>query len=230
VARLTAPAHRITEALRGREDVVALGDPPASYLGRSAVAGLLDASVRELRRFHREQPLRSAMPREELRRRVFARSPEPAFALVMDAMVARGEIRLTAEAVALGEHKVTLTASEAEVRRLLVAEAKKAGLAGLDLAAPPEGLGREPKVVERVARVLVEEGVLLRVGDFLVHREPLDELKDEVRHRWPPGSRLDVAGFKDLTGLTRKFVIPLLEFLDRERVTRRSGNERLVLA
>ena len=48
----------------------------------------------------------------------------------------------------------------------------------------------------------------------------------------PPGagSHLDVAAFKDLTGLTRKFVIPLLEFLDRERVTRRAGSERLVLA
>ena len=54
-------------------------------------------------------------------------------------------------------------------------------------------------------------------------------LKDEVRRRWPPGSRLDVAGFKDLTGLSRKFVIPLLEYLDRERVTRRTGADRFVL-
>jgi selenocysteine-specific elongation factor len=50
-----------------------------------------------------------------------------------------------------------------------------------------------------------------------------------VRRRWPPGSRLDVGGFKELTGLSRKFVIPLLEYLDRERVTRRAGNDRLVL-
>jgi selenocysteine-specific elongation factor len=79
--------------------------------------------------------------------------------------------------------------------------------------------------------VLGDEGLLLRVGEaFLVHRDRLDALKAEVRQRWPPGTRLDVAGFKDLTGLTRKFVIPLLEFLDRERVTRRAGNERQVLA
>jgi selenocysteine-specific elongation factor len=55
-------------------------------------------------------------------------------------------------------------------------------------------------------------------------------LKAEVRERWPPGTRLDVAGFKELTGLSRKFVIPLLEYLDRERVTRRSGSDRLVLS
>jgi selenocysteine-specific elongation factor len=62
-----------------------------------------------------------------------------------------------------------------------------------------------------------------------MHRDRLDELKADVRRRWPPGSRLDVAAVKDLTGLSRKYVIPLLEYLDRERVTRRSGNDRLVL-
>jgi selenocysteine-specific elongation factor len=134
------------------------------------------------------------------------------------------------DSVALVGHEVTLSASEADAREALLREARRAGLAGLDLLALPAGVLGDPRVIDRVARLLLEEGALLRVGGFVVHREPLDALKQEVRHRWPPGSRLDVAGFKDLTGLTRKFVIPLLEFLDRERVTRRSGNERLVLA
>jgi selenocysteine-specific elongation factor len=50
-----------------------------------------------------------------------------------------------------------------------------------------------------------------------------------VRRRWSPGSKLDVGAFKELTGLSRKFVIPLLEYLDRERVTRRAGAERTVV-
>jgi selenocysteine-specific elongation factor len=111
-----------------------------------------------------------------------------------------------------------------------VREALQAGLAGLDLPVLSPRLPGEPKVLDRVAKVLLDEGILLRVGGFLVHRDPLDELKQEIRQRWPPGSRLDVAELKDLTGLTRKFVIPLLEFLDRERVTRRTGNDRMVLA
>ncbi len=51
----------------------------------------------------------------------------------------------------------------------------------------------------------------------------------EVRRRWAAGSKLDVAAFKELTGLSRKYVIPLLEYLDRERLTRRSGSDRVVL-
>ena len=50
-----------------------------------------------------------------------------------------------------------------------------------------------------------------------------------MRRRWPSGARLDVAAIKELTGLSRKYVIPLLEYLDREKVTRRSGADRVVL-
>jgi selenocysteine-specific elongation factor len=50
-----------------------------------------------------------------------------------------------------------------------------------------------------------------------------------VRGRWPAGARVDVAAFKELVGLSRKYAIPLLEYLDREKVTRRTGNDRVVL-
>ena len=76
---------------------------------------------------------------------------------------------------------------------------------------------------------LVAEGTLRRVGDMVVESGRLDALQAEVRQRWAAGSRLDVAAFKDMTGLSRKYVIPLLEYLDRERVTRRTGADRFVV-
>ena len=88
----------------------------------------------------------------------------------------------------------------------------------------------DPKLLERVARVLVSERLLGRVGDgLLVHSEHLEALKGEVRRRFAAGSKLDVAAFKALTGLSRKYSIPLLEYLDRERLTRRAGSDRVVL-
>ena len=81
-------------------------------------------------------------------------------------------------------------------------------------------------------RVLVLFGapfflVLLRRGELVFHRSALDGL----RSRLAPykGRRLGVAQFKDLAGVSRKYAIPLLEYLDRERVTRREGDERVVL-
>jgi selenocysteine-specific elongation factor len=81
-----------------------------------------------------------------------------------------------------------------------------------------------------VARLLVAEKALVRVGERgLVLREELEALRRKVRERWPSGSRVEVGAFKDLTGLTRRHAIPLLEYLDRERVTRRMGADRVVI-
>jgi selenocysteine-specific elongation factor len=126
---------------------------------------------------------------------------------------------------------VRLSPQEESVREALLRTAHQAGLSGLELPQAVQAGRLETGVAERVAKLLLAEGRLQRIGDgLLLHRDHLDALKGEVRRRWPAGSRLDVAGFKELTGLSRKFVIPLLEYLDRERVTRRSGPDRVVLA
>jgi selenocysteine-specific elongation factor len=68
------------------------------------------------------------------------------------------------------------------------------------------------------------------VGDgLLVDRAELESLKRRVRERWPSGTRIEVGEFKELVGLSRKHAIPLLEYLDRERVTRRVGAFRVVI-
>ena len=140
--------------------------------------------------------------------------------------------------LALSLDKPLLLEGEAGVGKTEVAKSLAAALdrrlirlqcyEGID-ASQAGAAGGDPRLAERVVRVLLAEGRLRRVGEAVVDAAALDDLKQEVRRRWPPGTRLDVAGFKDLTGLSRKFVIPLLEYLDRARVTRRSGNDRLVL-
>ena len=130
--------------------------------------------------------------------------------------------------MASASHAVRLSPAEDAARERLLARAREAGLAGID-ASQAGAAGGDPRLAERVVCVLLAEGRLRRVGEAVVDAAAFDDLKQEVRRRWPPGTRLDVAGFKDLTGLSRKFVIPLLEYLDRARVTRRSGNDRLVL-
>jgi selenocysteine-specific elongation factor len=170
------------------------------------------------------------MAREELRARVFARSAEGLFEHVLGEMAEAGEVRAAGDALARAGHAPQLTPSQAAAREALLREARTRGLEGMDAARAAQVARVDAREAERLLRLLLAEGAVRRVGDTLVHGAALDALKDEVRRRWPPGSRLDVGGFKDLTGLSRKFVIPLLEYLDRERVTRRAGAERTVLA
>jgi selenocysteine-specific elongation factor len=227
-ARLTVPLTALASALEGRAGLVALGRDPIRYVSPDALEALADSAQRALDRFHADNPLKAGMPREELRRRVFARAGGGAFERALETLSAAGRVKTEGELVSSARHAVRLSPAEDAVRERLLARAREAGLAGLD-ASQAGAAGGDARLAERVVRVLLAEGRLRRVGEAVVDAAALDDLKQEVRRRWPPGTRLDVAGFKDLTGLSRKFVIPLLEYLDRERVTRRTGDDRLVL-
>jgi len=86
-------------------------------------------------------------------------------------------------------------------------------------------------VAQRVIALLVRQKVLARVEDLVFHQAALDRLKQEVRSlREEREATIDVGTFKDRFGITRKFAIPLLEYLDRERVTRRVGDTRQIIA
>jgi selenocysteine-specific elongation factor len=88
----------------------------------------------------------------------------------------------------------------------------------------------EVKLLERIQRVLLKDGTLVQISDGMVfHRDSLTRLKESVRSFKGTRERIDVAFFKEMAGVTRKHAIPLLEWLDRERVTQRSGNDRVIL-
>jgi len=229
-ARLTVPVAELATTLQGDPTLRVFGRDTAQVVSRVGLDRLRDAALTQLEAFHRANPLKPAMSREALRRQVFSRAPEGALEYVLSELSAAGAVRLLPDAVSRAGHEVRLTREEEAARAALLEAAGAAGLEGVEPAGVADRVHADPRLLERVARVLLDEGRLRRVGDsLLVDGRRLESLKDDVRRRWPPGSHLDVAAFKDMTGLSRKFVIPLLEFLDRERVTRRTGNERLVL-
>ncbi|MFQ5791413.1 MAG: SelB C-terminal domain-containing protein, partial [Acidobacteriota bacterium] len=116
------------------------------------------------------------------------------------------------------------------VRDLLSRVYREAGYRPESLAEIASGSKRDPKLLERIQRLLLQEGTLVKIADGLIfHRQVLDELKEAVRRQKQKSERIDVTFFKQMAGVTRKYAIPLLEWLDRERVTRRAGNERVIL-
>jgi selenocysteine-specific elongation factor len=83
---------------------------------------------------------------------------------------------------------------------------------------------------QKIVTLLLRERVLIKISDDLVfHQTSLAELRRKLAAEKSRSPNLDVGRFKDLTGVSRKYAIPLLEYLDRERVTKRIGNERVIL-
>ncbi len=141
-----------------------------------------------------------------------------------------GKVSEASDLIAVKTHRVQLSGPEGAARAAIEAALGAAGLEGVSLQNLHVQLKQDQKACENAVRVLVQEKAAERLGSgLLIAKAPLEKFRADARARFTTGSKLDVAEVKELTGLSRKFVIPLLEWLDRERVTRRVGAERVVL-
>ena len=76
---------------------------------------------------------------------------------------------------------------------------------------------------------MIKEKQLVKIAEDLVYlRTTLEEIKRRIKEKFKPGVKFGVPDFKDILGITRKHAIPLLEFLDREKFTRRLGIDRII--
>jgi len=134
--------------------------------------------------------------------------------------------------IALASHRLELSPEEERGRSALDRAYRDAGLAPPDLATIAAGAGVPTAVADRVLTLLVRQKVLVRVDSLVFHDAALKQLKAEVtalKTATGAAARIDVATFKERFGVSRKFAIPLLEYLDRERLTRRVGDARVIL-
>jgi len=199
-----------------------------------AVAVAEAAVVAALTAAHRQEPDLAGVARESLRARL-ARDAAPAwFDLVLGRLAGRG-IVTGSERLALATHRARTDPGEARTRHVVEAALRQAALTPPDLATLATATALPPALVDRAIAALVREHRLVRVGDLVFHGDALGALKTTVGQQAAAAlavgkpARLDVAAFKTQFGLTRKYAIPLLEWLDRERVTRRVGESRIVL-
>jgi selenocysteine-specific elongation factor len=123
-----------------------------------------------------------------------------------------------------------MSAEEIAARDQIAAAFEKAGLAVPSAREVLATLRLERAHAEKLLRILLKEDVLHKVTeDLIFHQSALHQLREIVAQRKAKNNRIDVAAFKEMTGLSRKYAIPLLEYLDRERVTRRDGDTRIIL-
>ncbi len=181
---------------------------------------------------HRSQPLSEGLPREEARERVFGRAAPVVFEHVVDMLVGSGVI-VARDRLAMAGHERSLSSEERHAYEAVGRIYGDAGLTPPDPAAVARAADADSALIDRVVTLLVREKALVRVGGALLfHADALARLKSDVRalKAGEAGrATVDVATFKERYGISRKYAIPLLEYLDRERITRRVGDVRVVL-
>ena len=205
-----------------------------TLITREAVAELSARIVEAVSAHHKREPLSRGLPREILRERFFAGVSGDTFRALMARLEESGAFVSEKDIIRLREHTRELSADDARVRDALEEVFRAAGLAAPALADAfgSAGIKSSDPRGRKLLQMLVDSGVLKKVhGDMLFHREALAGLVTKLRvyAESIPDRAVDVSTFKELAGISRKYAIPLLEYLDRERVTRREGDKRRII-
>jgi selenocysteine-specific elongation factor len=222
------------ETIRGLVDSKRIRQVPAEppiFFAIAAFDQLVKTISERVDRFHKENPLQPGIAREELRANLARRLRPEIFRAALEELAAQKKIELQGELVKRAGSQISLLPEEVKAKDQIEAAFATAGLAVPSVKEVLAALAVEARRSEKLLQLLLREKALHRVTpDLIFHRQALAELRAKLAgFKKAKSERISVAGFKDLTGITRKYAIPLLEYLDRERVTRRQGDERVIL-
>jgi len=227
---------RVAKTLEMQKRLVLLGQPPSLLVHAAHFERLAKLLLKQLEIFHAANPLVAGLPKEELRAKLGTAGaahyrPSPALLnALLQFLATQGKIDMQGETVRLGGRTIQLSAEEITARHQIAVAFEKAGLMVPTAREVLANLRLDRARAEKLLRMLVKEGVLQKVTeDLIFHQSALRELRQILARRKAQNHHLSVPDFKDLTGLSRKYAIPLLEYLDRERVTRREGDDRIIL-
>jgi len=213
----------------------AIVDAEGILIGRESIAELKRVAIAEVTAHHKREPLSRGLAKEFLRDRHFAHSPLEVFRAVLNQLETEGALVTEKEIVRLREHMRELSNTDAQLRERLENAYRDAALEAPTLAEAFARAGVAASAQQhgrKILQLLFDSGALVRVqGEMFFHRSALDDLTKKLREYASQNSdrAIDVPAFKELAGISRKYAIPLLEHLDRQRITRREGDRRIIL-
>ncbi|HLK20474.1 MAG TPA: selenocysteine-specific translation elongation factor [Bryobacteraceae bacterium] len=205
--------------------LIVLTSPQFWILDPKWAAAQLEKMHETVKQFHRTNPLVNGISKEELRGKQLPGAPQG----LLDSLLAQSKTLVAeGEFVRLASHKIALKQDEEAASAKIETAFRIAALAVPAVNEVLAKSGVEPGRARSILQLLLRDKKLVRISEDLVfHASALQSLKLLLAQR--KSQKFSVPEFKDWTGISRKYAIPLLEFLDRERVTRREGDSRVVL-
>jgi selenocysteine-specific elongation factor len=215
---------KLSPAVRDQQ-VLRIGD---RFAETRAIEDLKLHLQRRLEQFHKKNPLVGGIGREELREQLKASAE--VFAAVAAALVREKKLEIAGDLVRLAGRGVAMKDEEAESKKIIEDAFAAAGLKVPALREVMAGLKVDKVRAQKIVTLLLRDKTLIKISEELVfHRGALEQLRRQMAAYRANSAKIDVAQFKEMTGVSRKYAIPLLEYLDRERVTKRVGDAREIL-
>ena len=197
------------------------------YLHQSTFDTLIQKTVEFLTTYHTKNPLKAGMPKEELKSKLPQLSDVKIFNLVLGQMIKSGQVAQAENTVRLSDHSVSLGADQEDIRKKMLKLYREGGLQTPYFRDVPKLLDIDPNHTKDVMQLLVEEGQIVKTKDDLYfHIDAITRLKNSLVDFLKANEEITTPQFKEMTGASRKYVIPLIEYFDASKVTLRVGDSR----
>jgi selenocysteine-specific elongation factor len=226
----------LQKAISENLDKKAIIEADNFYVARTPFENLKAKTLKEIENYHRKEPLARGILRETLREKIFSRLAPEIFEISLQSLERENKIVSEKDFVRLVSHNLELSGEEKILRERLEKIYRTSRLEvptlenALTDAAQNTKLNKEQ--ARKVFQLLLNSAEIVKVtGEFYFKREAIDDLIKKLKEFASQTSDrlIDVATFKDIAGVSRKYAIPLLEYFDREKLTRRAGDKRLIL-
>ena len=225
---------KVLQALSGKGKIFCFDREEKGYVAAGAPPEPAKRCLAVADAFHKKEPLKQGMARGTLLsggtgREAWSKGIPPKLAFfVVERLLRSGELVSEGDVIRMASHTVSLMSDQAGLRDALLKAHVDGAFTPPNLKDVLEELSVDAKAAAPVLKLLCEDGSLVKVKDGLYFHGPvIQELKARMQAWFGSHDDLDPAGFKELSGgLSRKYVIPLLEYFDRERVTIRVGDKR----
>jgi selenocysteine-specific elongation factor len=222
--------RRILEGMFSAKEAVLVDREEMRILSQPAYGDLQAGILRELQAYHERFPLKDGLSREELRTMRLGEKVGPKiFGMALRDLEKKGSIVAERENIRLTGHRVQLKEDMGNLREELSGVYREGGLAPPTLREILERFSDREKEVTSLIQVMTREGDLVRISEDLnFHRDALAALREDYRRLLLREGQATPASFRELTGLSRKFIIPLMEYFDMTRLTMRAGDHRIL--
>ena len=213
--------------LGGQQRAVLFDKESRRYAGGALVDRLASGLLDFLAEYHRRESMKPGVQRGELASSWGRELPPKLMHYLLERLLKKGDIEADQEVFRLKGHKVSLASDQAKVRETILDAYSQGGATPPNLKDVLESLGMDAKQAAPVLRLLQDQGDLVRIKDDMYYHAPaLNGIREGIIGFFAGHEEMSAPDFKDITGLSRKYLIPVLEYFDKEKLTVRVGDVR----
>ena len=215
------------QALMSRKEILQIDKENRIFVHQNCFNTLKTETQSHLQAYHAAYPLKTGMPKEELKSKLPAAADSKIPTMIFNQMIKEGLIVQEGDSVRLSSHEVSLGEDQAGIKKKIIEIYRKNELQPPYFKDVVKTLNIDMSRAKDVLMLLVGEGTIVKVKEELYfHADSLHRLKETLVDYLIKNEEIATPQFKEMTGASRKYVIPLMEYFDKKNVTIRVGDTR----